>query len=82
VAAAFQEYRRGLQGKLNMLTNSVIQIDRWNLVCSFARTMFKRDREIVFPLAVSRGARVICDHRRTTLPKRNARHGCDEHRDR
>jgi hypothetical protein len=44
--------------------------------------MFEYDRQIIFPLAVSRGAGIIGDHRRTALPECNARHGCDQHRNR
>jgi hypothetical protein len=36
-----------------VFADSIIQIDCWDLVPGFIRTMFKRDREIIFPFAIA-----------------------------
>jgi hypothetical protein len=44
--------------------------------------MFEYDRQIVFPFTVARCAWIVGDHRRAALPEYNARHGCDQRRNR
>jgi hypothetical protein len=77
-----QDYGGRFQCKLIVLSDSEIQFDRLVFVCSFTGTLLERDCEIIFPFAAARRARIISNHRRTTLPEHNPRCECETNRDR
>ena len=69
VSLALQQDRRGLQSELNVLADSVVQVDRGKVGRRFARPMFERERQVDLPFFVARRPRIVRDHRRPALPQ-------------
>ena len=77
MATPSHKYQRSLQRELNVITQPIIKVNCRNIGCRFTGAVFERNCEIVFPFAVSWRARIIRDHRRTALAKRNSRRACE-----